>query len=103
MTDGLRFRSVRHGDEEVLAALEAMVEPTPWTVGDFADVLRNGWFCDVLELDDGSIGAWAVVMPVLDEAELLTIGVRPDLQGRLIYCTTFSCGPSTMVTSALGA
>ena len=25
---------------------------------------------------------WAVVMPVLDEAELLTIGVRPDLQGR---------------------
>ena len=68
MTDGLRFRSVRHGDEEVLAALEAMVEPTPWTVGDFADVLRNGWFC--------------VVMPVLDEAELLTIGVRPDLQGR---------------------
>ena len=82
MTDGLRFRSVRHGDEEVLAALEAMVEPTPWTVGDFADVLRNGWFCDVLELDDGSIGAWAVVMPVLDEAELLTIGVRPDLQGR---------------------
>ena len=53
MTDGLRFRSVRHGDEEVLAALEAMVEPTPWTVGDFADVLRNGWFCDVLELDDG--------------------------------------------------
>ena len=50
MTDGLRFRSVRHGDEEVLAALEAMVEPTPWTVG--------------------------------DEAELLTIGVRPDLQGR---------------------
>ena len=63
MTDGLRFRSVRHGDEEVLAALEAMVEPTPWTVGDFADVLRNGWFCDVLELDDGSIGAWAVVMP----------------------------------------
>ena len=82
MTDGLRFRSVRHGDEEVLAALEARVEPTPWTVGDFADVLRNGWFCDVLELDDGSIGAWAVVMPVLDEAELLTIGVRPDLQGR---------------------
>ena len=82
MTDGLRFRSVRHGDEEVLAALEAMVEPTPWTVGDFADVLRNGWFCDVLELDDGSIGAWAVVMPVLDEAELLTIGVSPDLQGR---------------------
>ena len=60
MTDGLRFRSVRQGDEEVLAALEAMVEPTPWTAGDFADVLRNGWFCDVLELDDGSIGAWAV-------------------------------------------
>ena len=59
MTGGLRFRSVRQGDEEVLAALEAMVEPTPWTVGDFADVLRNGWFCDVLELDDGSIGAWA--------------------------------------------
>ncbi len=82
MTEALRFRSMRPGDEEALAALEAMVEPTPWTARDFADVLKNNWSCDVLELEDGSIGAWAVVMPNLDEAELLTIGVRPDLQGR---------------------
>lgn len=82
MKNAPRFRAMRPGDEENLAALEALVEPTPWSARDFADVLRNGWSCDVIELDDGSIGAWAVVMPNLDEAELLTIGVRPDLQGR---------------------
>ena len=90
MTDGLRFRSVRHGDEEVLAALEAMVEPTPWTVGDFADVLRNGWFCDVLELDDGSIGAWAVVMPVLTRRSFLRLAFVPTCRagGLAAPCST---------------
>lgn len=82
MTNVPGFRSMREGDEAELARLEALVEPTPWTSRDFADVLKNGWSCEVLEAGDGTIEAWAVVMPNLDEAELLTIGVRPDRQGR---------------------
>ena len=75
-------RPLRAEDAGELARLEALVEPTPWTAKDFLDVLKNDWRGRVLEAEDGSVAAWAVVMPNLDEAELLTIGVRPDLQGR---------------------
>lgn len=82
MTPSHTFRAYRAGDEVELARLEALVEPTPWTAGDFLDVPKNGWSCEVMVDNDDTIQAWAVVMPVLDEAELLTIGVRPDDQGK---------------------
>ncbi len=82
MTPSHTFRTYRAGDEVELARLEALVEPTPWTAGDFLDVPKNGWSCEVMVDNDDTIQAWAVVMPVLDEAELLTIGVRPDDQGK---------------------
>lgn len=82
MTHAQTFRAYLAGDEIELARLEALVEPTPWTAGDFLDVPKNGWSCEVMVDDEGLIQAWAVVMPVLDEAELLTIGVRPDVQGK---------------------
>lgn len=75
------FRSITAEDVEELARLEALVEPTPWTAGDFADVLKNDWWGSVLTDEAGMILAWAVVMPVLDECELLTIGVIPNRQG----------------------
>ena len=76
------FRAYRAGDEVELARLEALVEPTPWTAGDFLDVPKNGWSCEVMVDNDDTIQAWAVVMPVLDEAELLTIGVDPTIKGK---------------------
>ena len=77
-----RIRPITAEDADELARLEALVEPTPWKAKDFEDVLKNNWHGRVLLAADGTIAAWAVVMPNLDEAELLTIGVRPDLQGQ---------------------
>ena len=82
MTEEPLFRAMTTADAPVLARLEALVETTPWREQDFVDVLKNHWWGSVLTGEGGDITAWAVVMPVLDECELLTIGVRPDCQGK---------------------
>lgn len=41
MTHAQTFRAYRAGDEIELARLEALVEPTPWTAGDFLDVPKT--------------------------------------------------------------
>ena len=77
----LSFRAMEKKDAQALARLEALVEPTPWKAGDFLDLIKNAWWGEVMVDDTETILAWAVVMPVLDECELLTIGVTPERQG----------------------
>lgn len=75
------LREIAAADAPALAALEAAAEATPWSQRDFEDAVRSkrpGW---VLE-DASGIAAWAVMMSVLDETELLIFGVRPQLQRR---------------------
>ncbi|WP_302431753.1 ribosomal protein S18-alanine N-acetyltransferase [uncultured Sutterella sp.] len=73
------IRPMRAEDAPELARLEALVEASPWSERNFLDSLQAGHLGYVLE-KEGRIAAWAVVMTVLDESELLIIGVRPDLQ-----------------------
>lgn len=47
----------------------------PWSAQDFADLKESG--CDILASDNGFV-VWRMV---LDEAEVITIGVRPDARG----------------------
>ncbi len=79
---GFTLRVMTPVDAPVLARLEAEVEETPWSEGNFLDSLASGHLCRVLEAPDGEIAAWAVVMTVLDESELLIIGVARALQRR---------------------
>lgn len=44
----------------------------PWSASDFADLKKSG--CDIIASQNGFI-VWRVVA---DEAEIITIGVRPD-------------------------
>lgn len=44
----------------------------PWTANDFADLKESG--CDIIASQNG-FAVWRVVM---DEAEIITIGVHPD-------------------------
>ncbi len=44
----------------------------PWTANDFADLKKSG--CDIIASQNG-FAVWRVVM---DEAEIITIGVHPD-------------------------
>lgn len=56
-----------------LEHLHALCFPhKPWSAADFADLKKSG--CDIMASQNGFI----VYRAVLDEAELITIGVHPD-------------------------
>jgi [ribosomal protein S18]-alanine N-acetyltransferase len=61
-------------DVDEVLAIEQAVQAYPWTRGNFIDVLNQGYVCRVDE-DGGEIRGFAVLRLVLDEAELLNIGV----------------------------
>ncbi|HUW00458.1 MAG TPA: ribosomal protein S18-alanine N-acetyltransferase [Gallionella sp.] len=91
------MRDMVPADIDAVFAIEQAVQAYPWTRGNFADVLQNGCFCRVDEAG-GAIRGYAVLMPVMDEAELLNIGVAADQQrkgvGRamLLEMLDMACG-----------
>lgn len=64
-----------------VATQEAALQAHPWSRGNFEDSLAAGheaW----LMYEDDTPAAYAIVLRVLDEAHLLTIGVVSGQQGR---------------------
>jgi ribosomal-protein-alanine N-acetyltransferase len=66
---------------DAVAALEATLQAFPWSRGNFADSLVAGYSVWVLRLGGELIG-FSVVMRIIDEAHLLTIGVCKRYQGQ---------------------
>jgi ribosomal-protein-alanine N-acetyltransferase len=91
------MRAMTPDDVDAVLAIERAVQAYPWTRGNFTDALKNGYFCRVDEAD-GEIRGYAVLMPVMDKAELLNIGVAADRQrkgvGRamLLEMLDMACG-----------
>jgi len=81
------LRPMTRTDIDVVLGIEQTVQAYPWTRGNFSAALDNGYVCYVAQHDQ-AISGYAVLMPVLDEAELLTIGVATAHQrqglGKLI-------------------
>ena len=77
----LMLRPMAQEDLEAIAAIEHAIHRFPWTPGNFSDALDNGYLCKVAELD-GAIAGYAVLMPAVDEVELLDIGIAAEYQGR---------------------
>lgn len=73
------MRAMTPADVDAVLAIERSVQAYPWTRGNFVDALNNGYICSV---DDagGEIRGYAILMPVLQEAELLNIGVAAGQQ-----------------------
>ena len=69
------MRAMTRADVDAVLAIEQTVQRFPWTRGNFADALDSGYLCRVDETEEGGIRGYAILMPVVDEAELLTIGV----------------------------
>lgn len=61
-------------DVDAVLAIEQVVQPYPWTRGNFCDALSSGYLCYVDEAGD-ELCSFAVLMPGVDEAELLNIAV----------------------------
>ena len=68
-------------DLDAVTALEASLQDFPWSRGNFADSLQAGHDVRICRSGNDLIG-FAVVMPVLDEAHLLNIGVDRRYQGQ---------------------
>ena len=66
-------------DVETVAAIERAIHHFPWTPGNFSDALDSGYVCKVAELDGNMVG-YAVMMPALDEVELLDISIAAEYQ-----------------------
>ncbi|MDD4978507.1 MAG: ribosomal protein S18-alanine N-acetyltransferase [Gallionella sp.] len=73
------MRDMTLADIDAVCAIEQLVQPYPWSRGNFTDALGSGYRCVVDEVV-GQIVSYAVLMPVLDEAELLNIGVAAAQQ-----------------------
>jgi [ribosomal protein S18]-alanine N-acetyltransferase len=77
----LELRPMTAQDIEAVAAIEHAIHRFPWTTGNFVDALNSGYLCKVAELDD-VIAGYAVMMPAVDEVQLLDIGIVAEQQGR---------------------
>lgn len=64
---------------EHVAYLEQQLQADPWSTNQFQQSLAQGHWAWVA-IFEGQVVAYAVVMPTLDEAELLIIGVAPAYQ-----------------------
>ncbi|HSM97901.1 MAG TPA: ribosomal protein S18-alanine N-acetyltransferase [Gallionella sp.] len=73
------MRAMTLDDVDAVLGIEQSVQAYPWTRGNFIDALGHGYLCRVDEAD-GEIRGYAVLRPVLDEAELLNIGVAAAQQ-----------------------
>jgi ribosomal-protein-alanine N-acetyltransferase len=75
------LRPMQERDLDGVMAIEERVYPFPWTRKIFADCLRVGYSCWVLELDAMVVG-YSVLSAGAGEAHILNIGVDPDHQRR---------------------
>jgi len=62
--------------------IERRAYPFPWTESIFRDCLRAGYSAWVLVDSEGTIGGYAFMSMVLDEAHVLNICIDTSLQGR---------------------
>ncbi|ERE04684.1 MULTISPECIES: ribosomal protein S18-alanine N-acetyltransferase [Chromobacteriaceae] len=69
-------------DPQQLADLEQQATQHPWRVGQYRDSLAAGYPCYGLFGDDGSLMGFALIMRVLDEAEILNIVIAKEHQGQ---------------------
>lgn len=73
------MREMTSADLDAVLAIERSVQRYPWTRGQFADSLDAGYWCRVDE-EGGELRGYAVMMPAVDEVEVLTIGVAAAQQ-----------------------
>ena len=77
----MKLRDMTVADLELVQSIEQQVHAHPWTLGNFRDALASGYVCKVASIEAELIG-YAVLMPGVEEAELLTMGVATRYQRR---------------------
>jgi ribosomal-protein-alanine N-acetyltransferase len=73
------LRDMALADVDEVVRIEQAVHAHPWTRGNFADALVNGNLCKVAE-KNGELLGYVVLMPAVDEMQLLDIVVAAARQ-----------------------
>lgn len=81
-------------DLQAVAGIEARAYSHPWTRGNFENSVKSGHLGLTLRDPAGTLVAYAVLMPVVDEMHLLNITVEPQRQrqglGRLMLAVVLA-------------
>ena len=80
-TSRFRVRALRSLDLDAIERIERDIYEFPWSRGNFADSLAAGYDAWVFESDSTLLG-YAIVMWSIDEAHLLNLSVRRNMQGQ---------------------
>ena len=71
---GMRLREMNLADVDAVMRIEQDVHAYPWTRGNFTDALKSDCICKVYETDGEMLG-YVVLMPAVDEAQLLDMSI----------------------------
>jgi [ribosomal protein S18]-alanine N-acetyltransferase len=72
-----QFEPMTEARLDEVVAIERQAYDHPWTRGNFADSLRSGYQCQLLEAN-GIVLGYFIAMKGVDEVHLLNITVAPD-------------------------
>lgn len=75
----MQLREMLPADVEAVLRIEQEVHDYPWTLGNFTDALDSGNLCRILEIEGAMVG-YFVMMPAVDEMELLDISIARAYQ-----------------------
>ena len=75
----MRLREMNLADMDAVMRIEQRVHAHPWTRGNFTDALNSDYVCKVYEVE-GEIVGYFVLMPAMDEAQLLNISIAAGQQ-----------------------
>ncbi len=75
----MQLREMNPADVDAVMRIEQCVHAHPWTRGNFTDALNSGSICKVYETEGMMLG-YFVLMPAVDEAQLLNISIAAEHQ-----------------------
>ena len=81
----MRLRQMNAADVDAVMCIEQYVHAHPWTRGNFTDALKSDCLCKVYEAEGMMLG-YLVLMPAVDEMQLLNISIAAKQQRKGLGC-----------------
>ncbi len=81
----MRLREMNPSDLDGVMRIEKGVHAHPWTRGNFTDALNSDSICKVYEDGEQMLG-YVVLMPAVDEMQLLNISIASEHQRKGLGC-----------------
>lgn len=75
------IRPMCESDLDQVIRIERQIFLFPWSLANFADSLKAGYLCRVME-ENLTILGYSILMIGPDESHILTLGINPDWQRR---------------------